>query len=216
MSLITPIAIHGANSKFQGDIVKKYAFVGTHGAGKTTLVHALRDRFLRDFPEKKIEVVDEVARSCPFPISDKESGPQGRTNTYVWITCEQLQKEMEAGFKAPDYILCDRSVLDPQMYYNGEIDRFFSDLQDVADSWTRAQYAKIFVLYTEPEMRIIDDNRRCLDTSFRDDVNIKFVNYFSDEVLPQEIIFAIPSSELFSEEGQKLVDKIYAECFLGL
>ena len=194
--------------------MKKYAFVGTHGAGKTTLVHALRDRFLRDFPEKKIEVVDEVARSCPFPISDKESGSKSLPNTYVWITLEQIQKEMEAKFKKPDYILCDRAVIDPQMYYDSEIDEFLDYMQDFVNTWAHEQYDKIFFLYTEENSRIVDDNRRCLDLEFRDKINYNFLKYF--DTPDEKIVFAISSAELFSDEGQKLVDKIYSECFLGL
>lgn len=194
--------------------MKKYAFVGTHGAGKTTLVHALRDRFLRDFPEQKIEVVDEVARSCPFPISDKESGSKSLPNTYMWITCEQIQKEMEAKFKKPDYILCDRSVIDPQMYYDGYIDDTIDLMQDVSGIWNAEQYDKIFFLYTEENARIVDDNRRCLDLEFRDKINYNFLKYF--DTPDEKIVFAISSAELFLDKGQKLVDKIYAECFLGL
>jgi len=194
--------------------MKKYAFVGTHGAGKTTLVHILRDRFLRDFPEKKIEVVDEVARSCPFPISDKESGSKSLPNTYMWITCEQIQKEMEARFKKPDYILCDRSVIDPQMYYDGYIDTVIEIMQDLIAVWNSEQYDKIFVLYTTPDLRIVDDNRRCLDLEFRNKINRTFLDYF--EFTNEKTVFAISTEELFSDQGQKLVDKIYAECFLGI
>lgn len=193
--------------------MKKYAFVGTHGAGKTTLVNALRDRFLRDFPEKKIEVINEVARECPFDISDKEHGAQGSLATYLWITFEQIQKELVAELSSPNYIICDRSVIDPEMYYDGDFDYLNTCMIKLVDCYVDDEYAKIFVLHTEDEMRIVDDNRRCLDVDFRNTVNLRFLDHFEAE---DNRIFFISSEELFSEDGQKLVDKIYAECFLGL
>lgn len=194
--------------------MKKYAFVGTHGAGKTTIVNALRDRFLRDFPEKKIEVINEVARECPFDISDKENGAQGSIATYLWITFEQIQKELVAELSEPDYIICDRSVIDPEMYHEGDFDYLHTCIMHLVDCYMDDEYDKIFVLHTEDDMRIVDDNRRCMDIEFRNKVNDLFLDHFEEH--ESENVFLIPSKELFSEEGQKLVDKIYAECFLGL
>lgn len=193
--------------------MKKYAFVGTHGAGKTTLVNTLRDRFLREFPKKKIEVVNEVARECPFDISDKEHGAQGSLATYLWITCEQIQKELLAERSEPSYILCDRSIIDPEMYHDGSFDYLHTCMMELVDCYMSDEYAKIFVLHTEDDMRIIDDNRRCMDIDFRNVVNERFLDHFEHD---GERVFYISSEDLFSEAGKKLVDQIYAECFLGL
>jgi len=193
--------------------MKKYAFVGTHGAGKTTLVNTLKDRFLLDFKDQKIEVVNEVARNCPFAISDKQSGQHGLEQTYIWITLEQIQQELIHAQSNPNYMLCDRSTLDPLMYYEGPRDMFLDEMYEMALTWRTFNYDKVFLLYTDSCMKIDDDNRRCLDEEFRDKINTSFIKYFG--TADNKTLFFISSKELFSDQGQKLVNKIYAECFLA-
>jgi predicted ATPase len=192
--------------------MKKYAFVGTHGAGKTTLVHSLRDRFLREFPDKHIEVVEEVARSCPFPISDKMSGKKGLEETYIWITLEQMKRETEAAFLDPDYIICDRGVLDPEQYFDGEKGDILERIEDLAHEWAET-YDKVFLLSTLNNMRIVDDNRRCMDIEFRNTINERFLTEFNDPDFHK--LFEIMSEDLFSDKGDEVRSKIYAECFLA-
>ena len=193
--------------------MKKYAFVGTHGAGKTTLVNTLRDRFLREAVGETIEVVNEVARSCPFAISDKVSGKHGLEQTYIWITLEQIQQELVHAQSNPDYMLCDRCVLDPLMYYDGPTDDFLENMYEMALEWRHLSYDKVFLLYTSNDMRIVDDNRRCMDAEFRDKINKSFKDYFGGP--DNNTLFFVSSEELFSDQGQKLVGQIYAECFLA-
>jgi hypothetical protein len=100
------------------------------------------------------------------------------------------------------------------MYYDGYIDDTIDLMHDVSEIWNAEQYDKIFFLYTEENSRIVDDNRRCLDIDFRDKINYNFLKYF--DTPDEKTVFSISSRELFSEEGQNLVDKIYSECFLGL
>lgn len=191
--------------------MRKIAVIGTHGAGKTTLVNRLKNKFRKERSKKSIEVIGEVARSCPFPISDKESGKHGLEATYIWITLEQIQKEIAAAYKKPDFILCDRCVLDPGQYYEEPRMYYSCEVESLAYEWYTT-YNKVFLLITENDMEIVDDNRRCLDIEFRNTINKRFVSEFNDE--DDVRLFKIKSKDLFNDADDELFNKIYAECFL--
>lgn len=90
--------------------MKKIAIIGTHGVGKSFLCREIV-KYLTD-KKIKAEIVDEVVRNCPFPINDKGCG-----KTCEWIVHAQALAELDAEAKDPDYIICDRCVLDPIVYF---------------------------------------------------------------------------------------------------
>lgn len=86
----------------------KLAFIGTHGVGKTTLCFeaaaALKKR------DVSVEMVKEVARSCPLPINlDTTLSAQS------WILHTQIAQEINAA-EQYEMVICDRSVLDNYAY----------------------------------------------------------------------------------------------------
>lgn len=98
----------------------KIAFIGTHGAGKTTFA-AKTTAYLR---EKGVaaEMVVEVARRCPFPRNESTT-----YEAQMWILGRQLQEEIEAG-RSAEVVVCDRSVLDNWAYWIRALgDRVFPD-----------------------------------------------------------------------------------------
>ncbi len=86
----------------------KIALIGTHGAGKTTLCFEIAARLKRRNVD--VEVVREVARSCPLPINQETT-----TAAQEWILHTQMAWEIEAESRH-DVVLCDRSVLDNYCY----------------------------------------------------------------------------------------------------
>lgn len=86
----------------------KVAFVGTHGQGKTALVYDQAARFKRN--GINVEIVKEVARSCPLPINQNTS-----YEAQVWILMTQIAKEIKAANTA-QLVICDRAVLDNFAY----------------------------------------------------------------------------------------------------
>lgn len=86
----------------------KIALIGTHGVGKTTLCFevaaALKKRDL------SVEMVKEVARSCPLPINQETTLP-----AQSWILHTQIAREIEASERY-EIVVCDRSVLDNYAY----------------------------------------------------------------------------------------------------
>ena len=87
----------------------KFAFIGSHGVGKTTLCYGLAARLKRrDVP---LEIVHEVARRCPLPINAATTAEAQR-----WIIHTQIAEEIVAAARYP-LVLCDRSVLDNYVYF---------------------------------------------------------------------------------------------------
>jgi nicotinamide riboside kinase len=86
----------------------KVAFIGTHGVGKTTLCYELAALLKKQGLD--VEVVMEVARSCPLPINRETS-----LKAQLWILHTQIAKELEVEARHA-VTVCDRSVLDNYAY----------------------------------------------------------------------------------------------------
>lgn len=86
----------------------KIAFIGTHGTGKTTLVHEL----IYKLKEKGIHVdyCEEVSRRCPLKINE-----DAKSQTQRWIISKQIMEETEKREKC-SILICDRSILDTYSY----------------------------------------------------------------------------------------------------
>ena len=87
-------------------MIKKIGVMGAHGTGKTTLVKYLAGEF---HPHFYVRVIDEVARTCPFPIN-KEMSLQSQR----WMVARQIALEHLA--EVARVVICDRTVLDPVVY----------------------------------------------------------------------------------------------------
>jgi len=86
----------------------KLAFIGTHGVGKTTLCFELAAALKR--LELSVDLVKEVARSCPLPINRETTDA-----AQDWILHTQVAREIEL-VGSYDAIICDRAVLDNYAY----------------------------------------------------------------------------------------------------
>jgi GTPase SAR1 family protein len=86
----------------------KIAFIGSHGVGKTTLCYDLASRLKRQ--DRAVDLVKEVARSCPLPINRETT-----LAAQAWILHTQIAQEIAAEAQN-DIVICDRSVLDNYAY----------------------------------------------------------------------------------------------------
>ena len=86
----------------------KFAFIGTHGVGKTTLCFELAAHLKKR--DKVVEMVREVARFCPLPINRETT-----VAAQSWILHTEIAEELVAENKS-DIVVCDRSVLDNYCY----------------------------------------------------------------------------------------------------
>jgi GTPase SAR1 family protein len=86
----------------------KLAFIGAHGVGKTTLCFDLASRLKR--LDLGVDIVKEVARSCPLPINRATT-----IEAQAWILHTQIAQEI-AAVSRDQMVICDRSVLDNYAY----------------------------------------------------------------------------------------------------
>lgn len=86
----------------------KLAFIGAHGVGKTTLCFDLASRLKR--LDLGVDIVKEVARSCPLPINRDTT-----VEAQAWILHTQIAQEI-AAVSRDQMVICDRSVVDNYAY----------------------------------------------------------------------------------------------------
>lgn len=147
--------------------MKKIAIIGTHGVGKTTLCNGLATCIRKQ--GKTAVIVSENVRECPLPIHDA----QGLATTQ-WIIGRQLQAEMEATIEKPDFILCDRSMLDPMVYllYNSpnfRHDELFEYVKDYTISYDK-------MILIRPSCReITPDSFRSVDKEYQYNIHSLFM-----------------------------------------
>lgn len=157
--------------------MKKIAFSGSHGSGKTTLADNL---------EKKLGIcgrIKSVARLCPFPINKETS-----VTAQLWIMVTRIQTELE-NEKGNGYLISDRTILDDFAYLMW-LDTYakemlpFSDLVRVGENvfqvdeyenyiWMARQMVSTWmktydiVFFVKPLANVVADDVRVKDKEFQ-------------------------------------------------
>ncbi|MDD2656344.1 MAG: ATP-binding protein [Patescibacteria group bacterium] len=146
----------------------KIAIIGTHSTGKTTLVQKLKNKL--EELGKKVMIIQEHARSCPFPVHE------GTTiEAQKWIKDNQIAKESEVDH-SDKILITDRATIDN-----------FAYLHRVADEETSREYEQIafehgktytFIFKTH-KLDIVaeDDGFRTTDDDFRNLID-SLINQF--------------------------------------
>jgi len=119
----------------------KLAFMGTHGVGKTTLCYELAAALKRQ--DLRVDLVKEVARSCPLPINEDTT-----RDAQLWIFHTQIATEIEHSV-TNDIILCDRAVLDNYAYLVNACGRQPA-LEDLIRDWLRTYHLLVKVPVVAP------------------------------------------------------------------
>lgn len=150
--------------------MKKIAFIGTHGTGKTTLAHGLIYELKKQ--NKRVEFLEEVARLCPLPINEETS-----KEAQEWIIYTHYAKELEHLNKC-EILVCDRSVLDSYAYYmnrcgeNLVLENFIAEkIQD---------YAFLFRVPINQDY-LKEDGIRTIDPVFQKNIDEK-MDYILDKL----------------------------------
>lgn len=137
----------------------KIAFIGSHGVGKTTLCYDLASRLKR--LDRAVDLVKEVARSCPLPINRETTA-----EAQAWILHTQIAHEIAAAAQN-EIVICDRSVLDNYAYLVHRVGRRPA-LDGLVKEWV-GTYDRLF------KVPIVEaptfDGRRDLSQSFQRDID---------------------------------------------
>lgn len=145
---------------------------GGPGVGKTALLHGLVGEL--KWRDKTVEWIDEVIRDCPLPI-DKSAD----FKTEMWIVEHQHYRELQKLKHMPDFLLCDRSMLDMAVYgtmlfQNGKLSQaeYQVILRAVAE-WMRTYDFGILVSPSDRE--ITSDGFRATDKKYQWEMHNLFV-----------------------------------------
>lgn len=165
-------------------MVKKIAVTGTHGTGKTTLAFQLAVEYKK--MGHNVKIVQEVARSCPFPLNKDMT-----KDTALWIYHAHMVKELEAA-RTHDVVICDRTFYDSFVY--AKCNRI--DLGELP--WNLKldlgnHYDQIF--FVQPDMAIKEDGVRSVDYDFQQKVHEHF-GYALCSIERKEL----KSSQIFDEK----------------
>lgn len=144
---------------------KLIAVTGTHGAGKTTLTYLMAAYYKSK--GKNVKIVQEVARTCPFPINHNMT-----MDTAKWIYHEHCRKELEAQ-KDHEIVICDRTFFDSFIYaeYFKLIEKYYVTKDNI-------KYDKIF--FVRPHGKIQDDGVRSTDEKFQEAIDLLFYDQLKD------------------------------------
>lgn len=151
----------------------KYAVMGTHGVGKTTLATALRTALKIKNPGLRVSVAPELARICPFPLNENMT-----VASQQWIFNTQIKMELEYE-RITDILVCDRTIIDGLAYatYGGFFD-FVRAHTRIAMDWFKS-YDKVY--WIRPQGHdIFKDDFRSTDADFQVAVDQYFKEMVED------------------------------------
>lgn len=165
----------------------KIAIIGTHGTGKTTLSYQIAAYYKAQ--GKNVKIVQEVARSCPFPINEKMTVKSAK-----WIYLEHARKELEAS--KYEVIICDRSVYDSFAYAE-----YFEISDALLQKYRKTALSQLDeydrIIFVRPDSYIHDDKMRSIDLEFQTSVDA----IFHESLINKETI-QIPTSIIFSKDSK--------------
>jgi len=141
----------------------KVAFIGTHGTGKTTLAHELVVKLKKQGIHT--EFLEEIARTCPFPINEEVS-----EKAQEWIILNQYIREIELDNKY-EVLVCDRSILDSYVYYCNLFKRK-KWVEDFVKE--KATDYKLLVKVPINKNYLTEDGIRSVNKKFQKDIDEKF------------------------------------------
>jgi len=118
----------------------KIAFSGTHGTGKTTRTLMKAVELKKQYTNKAIRTLYEVAADCPLGVNGDAT-----ELSQMWIFSNQIKYEIEQKTNA-DILICDRTIADCLAYSQYFNFKHLSDsLMPVIEYWL-GTYEQIFLL----------------------------------------------------------------------
>lgn len=149
----------------------KIAIIGAHSTGKTTLVQKLKERL--ENLGKKVMILREYARSCPFPINEGSS-----IEAQKWIMHNQIAKENEVNHDG-QFLITDRATVDNFAYLHRVADEDTSrEYEEIAFSHGKT-YDFIFKTY-KLDVKAVEDGIRTTDDEFRNLID-NLINHFLEK-----------------------------------
>ena len=179
--------------------MKKIAIIGVHSAGKTSLAYIISAHFKMQHSNVKL-IHESVRENCPFPIN-----ADATQDTCLWTFHKQFLNELEAKAQGYDLSICDRSVLDPFVYYhavNPEHPNTRTALEQ-ASQWLTT-YDLIICMEPEGGVELFDDGFRATDLDYQKEINRGFKETLAKHGQHvKERIMMATSKDVFDLERRK-------------
>jgi nicotinamide riboside kinase len=147
----------------------KIAIIGTHFVGKTSLVKKLSKKL------KNVFVIDEVVRSCPYPVNEIAT-----IEAQEWILNEQIKRENNAN---SSLIITDRGLIDNFAYWLRVAEKFLAPEEIASKKEKVFEYSKSYdlILFLEPfEGNIKNDNFRSLNEKWRREMHERILDIVNE------------------------------------
>jgi len=168
-------------------MAKLIAITGTHGTGKTTLSFLLAAEYKK--LGANVKIIQEVARSCPFPLNDDMT-----RETALWIYHEHSKKELEAC-RDHDVVICDRTSFDSFVY----AECMGIDIMDLEERraayWHLDDYSELYLVRPDNLCTLHDDGIRSVDSKFHWQIDDLFCHNVKQFITEQ-----IQSSQIFDKD----------------
>ena len=171
---------------------KIIALSSTHGTGKSSLAYMLCAKM--KLLGYNVVVLDELARRCPFEINKKST-----SRTETWLICKQITEELEL-MSFYEYIIADRSLLDPFSYYItlwGHDDVNLVGLKEYITHHIKLYYKSIYIPDITSFDYQLDDGVRDLDRDFRKAVYENLLKLYEELDIKYKIIYNV--DELYND-----------------
>lgn len=160
----------------------KLAIVGTHGTGKSTLIHRLAYCYRSE--GKTVAIVEEAARDCPHKL--------GTVQSQRWIWYEHCRREDKAFASGADIVLVDRSRMDNLCYLRNILNQTPCEHGENSFTFFHA-VAKVFMGKYDYVLRL--------------PINEDYITNANDDIRPRDLEYAHEIDRIFDE----MVD-LYVNC----
>lgn len=177
--------------------MKKYAFLGSHGVGKSSAAYYLAAHLKKKDPAKSVIVLEENIRE----IVKYTAGVRNTEFFQKLVFHDHMLKQLKAE-SMYDIIIMDRTCLDSILYRDHFVDDYddlpSSDYRDMAiDELLKIDH--IFLVKADSDF-IANDNFRDTDINFRNSMEKEFELVLELNEVPYQVI---TTSQVHSQEFLK-------------
>jgi hypothetical protein len=159
--------------KQENNSIKKIAYSGTHGTGKTTSCFNLATQCKLNCHSKSIHLLTEVASESPFKINKETT-----VESQMWIFVNQISRELENSLRYK-ILISDRTIVDNIAY------TMVAGFKDLAKN--QYEFAKSFIstydyIFVKKnannDFHYEDGIRDSKDSQYRQDVEDALLNIY--------------------------------------
>ncbi|EKG0012803.1 AAA family ATPase [Vibrio cholerae] len=167
--------------------MKKVLITGVFGTGKTSLIDFLKNTL--NGMGKRVKVVSEVARNCPFDLNKKQT-----ILSTSWLVMAQMENEISFSKinNNYDYVIFDRGIPDIIAHAkfitkNNPNDNLYMDKLEGLGKASLISFDYIFLSKRSDRFKIDNDGLRVDDKLYQEsleEIHIDYLNNCQSSYIP--------------------------------